>query len=121
MRIPGAVVALVAALALTGCHSALIDATISNRTTQPLSLIEVDYPSASFGTQTLVPGQDFHYRFKVLGNGPTTLLWTDAAHHDRKLSGPALREGDEGKLAVTFNPNADPKWALQLTNRPSGS
>jgi hypothetical protein len=121
MRIPGVLVALVAALALTGCHSALIDATISNRTTQPLSLIEVDYPSASFGTQSLAPGQDFHYRFKVLGNGPTALLWTDTTHHDRKLSGPPLREGDEGKLAVTFNPNADPKWDLQLINRSSGS
>jgi hypothetical protein len=121
MRIPRALVALTAAFALTGCHSALIDATISNRTAQTLSLIEVDDPSASFGTQALAPGQDFHYRFKVLGNGPTTLLWTDTTHHDRKLSGPSLREGDEGKLAVTFKPNADPAWDLQLTNRPSGS
>src|ERR1019366_8749455 len=113
--------ALAAALTLAGCHSAYTAATVSNRTPQPLSLVEIDYPSASFGTHALAPGQDFHYRFKVLGNGPTTLLWTDAAHDDRKLSGPSLREGDEGKLAVTFNPNADPKWDLQLTNRSLGS
>jgi hypothetical protein len=118
MRFPGSLVAFAAALTLTGCHSAFIDATISNRTAEPLALVEVDYPSASFGTQTLAPGQDFHYRFKVLGNGPTTVLWTDATHRDRKYSGPALREGDEGKLAITFNPNADPAWVLQLTNRP---
>jgi hypothetical protein len=120
MRSPLTLVVLAAGLALSGCHSAFIDATISNRTNQTVALIEVDYPSASFGTQTLAPGQDFHYRFKVLGNGPTTLLWTDEAHHDRKASGPELREGDEGKLAVTFNPNADPTLALQLLNR-SGS
>lgn len=121
MCFPSRLVALAAALALTGCHSAFIDATISNRTAEPLALIEADYPSASFGTQALAPGQDFHYRFKVLGNGPTTLLWTDSAHHDHKVPGPDLREGDEGKLAITFNPNSDPTWGLQLINRSSGS
>jgi hypothetical protein len=121
MRFSGLLVAFAAALTLTGCHSAFIDATISNRTAEPLALIEVDYPSASFGTQTLAPGQNFHYRFKVLGSGPTTVLWTDAARHDRKISGPALREGDEGKLAIIFEPHADPTWGLQLINRSSGS
>lgn len=117
MRFPGLLVVLAATLTLTGCHSAFIDATISNRTAETLALIEVDYPSASFGTQALAPGQDYHYRFKVLGNGPTAVLWTDAAHHDRKNPGPALQEGDEGKLAVTFQPNADPTWDIQLINR----
>jgi hypothetical protein len=113
--------ALATALTLTGCHSTFIEATISNRTPEPLALIEVDYPSASFGTQTLAPGQDFHYRFKVLGNGPATVLWTDAENHDQKNSGPSLHEGDEGKLAVLFNPNTPPAWNLQLLNRPSGN
>jgi hypothetical protein len=113
--------ALAALLTLTGCHSAMIAATISNRTSEPLSLIEVDYPSASFGTQALAPGQDFHYGFKVLGNGPTTVLWTDTAHHDQKESGPTLREGDEGALIITFTPGSNPAWNLQLTNRATGS
>jgi len=102
---------------LTGCRSAMIDADIANHTPDTLSVLEVDYPSASFGTQSLGPGQDFHYRFKVLGSGPTTLLWTDAAHKDHKTSGPTLREGDEGKLTITFNPGASPTWKLNLTNR----
>jgi hypothetical protein len=112
--------ALAAVISLTGCHSAFIDATISNRSSEPLALIEVDYPSASFGTQALAPGHDFHYRFKVLGNGPTTILWTDAAHHEQKNSGPLLREGDEGKLSIIFNPNAAPAWNLQLLNSHAG-
>jgi hypothetical protein len=111
------VLALAALLPLTGCHSAIIAATIANRSSEPLSLIELDYPSASFGTQSLAPGQDFHYRFKVLGNGATTVLWTDATHHDRKNAGPSLREGDEGSLTITFTPNVNPTWNLQLTNR----
>ena len=89
-------------------------------TSAPLSLIEVDYPSASFGTQALAPGQDFHYRFKVLGSGATTILWTDAAHQDHKNSGPPLREGDDGTLTITFNSSANPTWNLQLLNRTVG-
>ena len=111
LRLP---LALAAVLTLSGCHSAFIEATISNRTTQPLSLVEVDYPSASFGTQTLAPGQDFHYRFKILGNGPTTLLWTDAEHHDHKNSGPALNEGQEGAMNIAFTEGAKPVWNLRL-------
>jgi hypothetical protein len=112
--------ALAAVLTLGGCHSAYIAATISNRTPGALSLIEVDYPSASFGTQTLAAGQDFHYRFKVLGSGPTAILWTDDAHQDHKNPGPTLREGDEGTLTVTFIPTG-PTWSLQLINRAAGS
>jgi hypothetical protein len=117
MRSFNLLVALAALLTITGCHSAYIATTISNRTPEQLSLLEVDYPSASFGTQALAPGQDFHYRFKVLGNGATTVLWTDAQHQDHKNSGPALQEGDEGTLTVTFNSGATPAWSLQLINR----
>jgi hypothetical protein len=105
-----------AMLTLAGCHSAHIDATVSNRAAQPLSLIEVDYPSASFGTQTLAPGEDFRYRFKVLGSGPTTVLWTDAAHHDHKDTGPSLKESDEGTLTVTITSNG-PTWNFAPLNR----
>jgi hypothetical protein len=119
MRFFNLALALAALLTLSGCHSAIIAATISNRSSEPLSLIELDYPSASFGTQSLAPGQDFHYRFKVLGSGGTTVLWTDAAHHDRKNSGPSLGEGDEGSLTITFTPSANPTWNLQLSNRAS--
>jgi hypothetical protein len=94
-----------------------MEATISNQTTEPLSLVEVDYPSASFGTQTLMPGQVFHYRFKILGSGPTTLLWSDAEHHDHKNSGPSLHEGEEGAMRISFLQGSTPKWTLQLVNR----
>jgi hypothetical protein len=114
MRTLKILAALATALTLTGCHSATIAATISNHTSAPLSLIELDYPSASFGTQTLAPGQDFHYRFKIIGGGATTILWTDAAHQDHKSSGPTLRDGDDGKLTITFNSDANPAWKLEL-------
>ncbi len=96
-----------------GCHSAFIDATIRNRTSQPLSLVELDYPSASFGTQTLAPGADFHYRFKLLGSGELKLIYTDTARQEHDVTGPTMNEGDEGSLAVSIGPNGV-EWTPQL-------
>lgn len=106
---------LVVVLCLVGCHSAFVEATVLNRTDKPLALVEVDYPSASFGTQDLAAGAEYHYRFKVLGNGATKLIWTDAAHQEHTVAGPDLQEGDEGKLTVTFSA-AGPVWAKTLSN-----
>ena len=100
-----------------GCHSAFIGATIVNNTSQPLELVELDYPSASFGTQDLAPGAHYDYRFKVSGTGATKLLWTDAHHQDHTAAGPKLSEGDEGALTVTFSA-AGPVWTQKLTAGP---
>jgi hypothetical protein len=86
----------------TGCHSPYVATTVSNHTTQSIELLEVDYPSASFGTQNLAPAADFHYRFKVLGSGNMKLLYTDSAHHDHKSDGPFLKEGAEGPLTIAI-------------------
>ncbi len=94
-----------AAFGLSGCHSAYIDATVSNRTSASISVVQVEYPSASFGTQTIAPGADFHYRFKVLGSGQMKITWTDSAEHEKKATGPTLTEGTEGPLAITIAPD----------------
>jgi hypothetical protein len=91
-------------IAFTGCHSPYVTAIVINRTTQPIQL-EVDYPSASFGTQALAPGAVFHYRFKVLGSGNLKLLYTDSAHQDHKADGPFLKEGAEGPLTIIIMDN----------------
>lgn len=93
-----------AIIALTGCHSAFIEATVHNGTGQTLSPVELDYPSASFGIPTLAPNQDFHYRFKTQGSGEAKLIYTDSAHTEHTVTGPALNEGDEGTLTVTLTP-----------------
>jgi hypothetical protein len=88
----------------TGCHSPYVTAIVINRTAQPIQL-EVDYPSASFGTEALAPGAVFQYRFKVLGSGNMKLLYTDSAHQDHKSDGPFLKEGAEGPLTITVTDN----------------
>lgn len=92
-------------LPLAGCHSPYVAATISNRTSHPIDLLEVDYPSASFGTQSLAPGADFHYRFKVLGSGNVSLTYTTSNFRDKKSTGPFLKEGDEGPLKAIILPD----------------
>lgn len=98
------IAALTLLAAATGCHSRYIEADITNATATPLTLVELDYPSASFGTGTLAAGATYHYRFKILGSGPTKILWTDAARHDHTVPGPQLSEGQQGSLAVTITP-----------------
>ena len=105
-----------ALLLATGCHSAFIDATLSNRTDKTLNLVELDYPSASFGTQKLAPGQDFHYRFKLLGSGKLKLIYTDSANLEHTIPGPQLDEGNEGSLSVTIEPSGV-QWGSHLKGR----
>ena len=108
---------LCSALALvpaTGCKSAYIAATVANRTGGPVSLVEVDYPSASFGREAVPENGSFPYRFKIIGSGPTKVSWTDAAHHDHTAPGPILYEGQQGCLKITLTPTGA-RWEPELT------
>jgi len=108
--------AAVACFAMAGCHSALMSATIANHTAGPVTLVELDYPSASFGVQKLAPGEEYHYRFKVIGNGDASLHWSEGQKRDQKSGGPTLSEGDEGSIKVSLEPGG-PVWKLDLANR----
>ena len=103
-------------LPLAGCHSHYIDASLRNLTAQPITLVEVDYPSASFGTQTLAPGKEYAYRFKVLGSGTLKLIYTDTANKEHTVPGPELNEGDEGPLVITVTP-AGVSWSPPPTKK----
>ena len=103
-------------LVLAGCRSAFISATVKNDTGVDVPLVEVDYPSASFGRQVLAAGAEYHYRFKVLGDGATKVLWTDSAHKEHTAMGPVLHEGDEGRMTVTLTATG-PTWDLKLDHK----
>ena len=93
-----------------GCHSAMVDATIRNNTPADIRLIEVQYPSATFGVQILASGAEFHQRFKILGTGNLVLTYTDQSQHEHTEKGPELREGLQGKLGIMIGPQAV-QWA----------
>jgi len=100
----------------TGCHSAFIQTTITNQG-PTLHTLEVDYPSQSFGTQTLAAGQTFHYRFKVQGSGPIKLQFQDASGKLHASEGPTLEEGSEGSIAVTISPANEVSWSPRLKDQ----
>jgi len=90
--------------AAVGCKSYWIDTTVDNQTGQPVRELEVDYPTASFGTNTLTPGTAMHYRFQIRGSGPVKVEYTSpdgATHHAQGLS---LQERQKGQLTIRLLP-----------------
>jgi hypothetical protein len=99
--------------AVCGCASKYVQAAVRNQTDGPITLVEVDYPSASFGKETLAAGAEYDYRFKILGSGPAKVLWTDAERKQHEVAGPKLNEGQQGTLIVTLT-QSGATWNAQL-------
>jgi|SRR5579872_4423191 len=104
------------ALALTACHSYRIDAVVENRTGAAIELLEVDYPSASFGADKLPAGADFRYRFSVRGSGPMKVQYTEnATQKMRQANGPQLIEHQEGRIEIVLLPEGKTEFHPELT------
>src|SRR5208282_4163538 len=85
-------------LFLCGCHSAFVETTIDNQADTPVRLVEVDYPSASFGVSSIESHSKFHYNFKIQGSGPLKIEFTDTTGRVHDSDGPQLNQGQEGHL-----------------------
>lgn len=114
-RIPVVFLAGIFCCGLTACRSAFVETTIRNDGDSPLRLIEVDYPSASFGTQALAAHAVYHYRFKVQGSGEITLSFAGADGKTRTSTGPALAEGQHGGLTITVDSADKVTWTENLS------
>jgi hypothetical protein len=106
--------ALFSAVFFSGCHSYHIDATVENRTGAPIQLLEVDYPSASFGADSLADGADFHYRFQVNGSGQLKVSYTAANGQMVQISGGTLVERQQGRLEIVLEPGGKAEFHPQL-------
>jgi hypothetical protein len=98
-----------------GCHSYHVDATVENHTGAPIQLLEVDYPSASFGADKLAAGDVFHYRIQLRGSGPLKVQYTTADERQVQITGPALAERQEGQLQIELLPGGKAGFHPQLT------
>jgi hypothetical protein len=99
-----AAMALATMLSIAGCNSYWVDATIENQTGQPVRELEVDYPSASFGTNALAPGAVMHYRFQIQGTGPLKVEYSSAEGKIVRAQGLALSEHQRGQVTIRLLP-----------------
>jgi hypothetical protein len=104
-----------ALFAVTTCHSYHIDTTIENRTGSDIQLLEVDYPSASFGADRIASGAVYHYRFQVRGSGPLKVEYTAGDGKQIQIDGPTLIERQQGQLKIVLLPAGKAQFLPQLT------
>ena len=97
-----------------GCRSYHVEITVENRTGAPIQILEVDYPSASFGADALAAGADFHYRIQVQGSGQLKVQYTGPGGHQEQITGPTLTEGEQGNLQIVLLPSGKADFRPQL-------
>jgi hypothetical protein len=118
---PGSIARLAALLggvaASTGCHSYHIETTIENRTGEPIQLLEVDYPAASFGKDSLAADADYHYRIQVRGSGQIKVQYSLRSGEQKPITGPELAEGQEGRLEIVLLPGDKAEFRTELSPR----
>jgi hypothetical protein len=103
------------ALLLAACHSYHVETTVENRTGGTIELLEVDYPSASFGDDSLAAGGVFHYRIQLRGSGPLKVQYTARDGRQVQVDGPSLAERQEGSLDIVLLPAGKAEFHPELT------
>ena len=100
----------------SACHSYHIDMTVENRTGAAIQLLEVNYPSASFGSGSLAAGEVYHYRIQLRGNGPLKLQYTGKDGRQTLIEGPELAEPQEGRMEIVLLPGGQAEFHPELTS-----
>jgi hypothetical protein len=103
------------------CHSYHIDITVENRTGGAIQLLEVDYPSASFGVNGLAAGADYHYPVQLRGNGPLKVQYTGGEGRPVQIEGPLLAEPQEGRMVIVLLPEGKAEFHPELPNAVVGT
>ncbi len=114
-RWPAAAVLLSVLIVCSGCRSYHVETTVENKTGAAIQLLEVDYPSASFGADSLAAGADFHYRIQLQGSGTLKVQYTASGGKQVQINGPMLHERQQGSLSIVLLPNGKAEFGPQLT------
>ena len=87
-------------LSAAGCRSRVIHVRLVNTSSQPVHTIIVDYPPATFGTDSLAPGATFNYVIKPTDNGPLKVQFADTQGATHTYTGPVVEKGQEGDIEI---------------------
>jgi hypothetical protein len=105
-------------LALLGlsaaCRSPHVDISVENQTGGEIRLLEVDYPSASFGADSLAGGATMNYKVQLQDKGPVKVQYMAPDHKHPQATGPEISEGQYGKLEIVLLPDGKADFHPEL-------
>lgn len=104
-----------ALLVASGCHSYQVETTVENRTGQTIQLLEVEYPSATFGANSMVAGETLHYRIQLRDSGPLKVRYTGVNGQAAQVQGPVVAERQEGRLQIVLLPGGRAEFHPELS------
>lgn len=102
-------------LVAAGCRNYLVRASVVNDTGGVVNLLEVDYPSASFGVDSMAPGAVYRQRLQLRDEGPVKVEYTDPNRHQHQATGPTLAEKQAGTLEIVLLPGGKVEFNAHLT------
>lgn len=108
-------IAALGSIAFAGCKSPHVEVTVQNQTGVEVRLLEVDYPNASFGKDSLAPGASMHYRVQLQGSGPIKVQYGDPESKHPQMTGPEVHEGQAGQLEIVLLPLGKAEFHPQLS------
>jgi hypothetical protein len=111
-----AAVTLAVLFVAAGCHSYHVETIVENHTGGTIQLLEVDYPSASFGVNSLAAGAEYHYRIQLRGSGPIKVQYTGSDGRPIQTEGPMLAERQEGRIEILLLPGGKVEFHPDLTD-----
>jgi hypothetical protein len=101
-------------LMAASCKNYIVIVTVENRTGGAVHLLEVDYPSASFGVDSLAPGAVFQYHVQLQDSGPIKVMYADGQKKQHQSTGPTLHQGQKGQLEIILAPNGKTEFRPEL-------
>jgi hypothetical protein len=93
-------VTLLFVIAMAGCRARVVKIILTNTSTGPIKTIIVDYPTATFGKDTLAPGETYFSLVKPVDKGPITVRFTDAQGGSHTYKSASLQPGDDGWVNI---------------------
>ncbi|HEV2134122.1 MAG TPA: hypothetical protein VGR47_07645 [Terracidiphilus sp.] len=102
-------------LIAASCQSYIVHVTVVNHTGSTVNLLEVDYPSASFGVDTLPAGAAYQYRVQLQDSGPIKVIYSAGEKKQFQSTGPTLHEKQQGDLEIILDPTGKTEFHPNLT------
>ena len=92
--------ALAFVIAMAGCRAHVVKISLTNTSAEPIKTIIVDYPTATFGKDTLEPRETYFSLVKPVDKGPITVRFTDAQGVSHTCKSASLQPGDDGWVSI---------------------